>query len=86
MPIRALENHVYTATANRTGTETNGKETLDFIGQSLICGPAAKTLAAARGQEEGLFSARFDPRDARQRQINPHNDLHGDRRPELYAD
>ncbi len=84
MPIRALENHVFTATANRTGTESNGRETLEFIGQSLICSPGAETLAAARGQEEGVITARIDPRSARQRQINPHNDLHGDRRPELY--
>ena len=85
MPIRALENHVFTATANRTGRESNGRETLEFIGQSLICSPSAQTLASASGQEEGVFTARIDPRQARQRQINPYNDLHGDRRPELYA-
>ena len=85
MPVRALENHVFTATANRTGSESNGRETLEFIGQSLICGPDASTLASASGQETTILTAKIDPRESRQRRVNDYNDLLQDRRPSEYA-
>ncbi|SHK46294.1 nitrilase-related carbon-nitrogen hydrolase [Rhodothermus profundi] len=84
MPIRALENHVFTITANRYGMESNGRETLRFIGRSLICDPAGRVLqeAPAEGDQVGL--ATIDPREARTRRITPHNDLFADRRPAFY--
>ena len=85
MPIRALENHVFTITANRTGTETNGREDLTFIGQSVICGPDASVLASAPQADEAILSASIDPRESRRRRVNRYNDLLGDRRPSLYA-
>jgi predicted amidohydrolase len=85
MPIRALENHVFTATANRTGAETVGDETLTFIGQSLICDPGGEVLASAGKDEETIVYADIDPASARDRQITATNDLFGDRRPELYS-
>jgi predicted amidohydrolase len=85
MPIRALENHVYTITANRTGSERNGDEELTFIGQSLICDPAGDVLAAAGREEEAAIEATFDPRTSAQRSINSENDLFLDRRPSLYG-
>ena len=84
MPIRALENHVFTATANRIGQESNGQETLTFIGQSLICSPEGDVLAQAGREEAGLLRATFDPAAARDRQITAHNHLLADRRPEAY--
>ena len=84
MPIRALENHVFTATANRVGQESNGEKTLTFIGQSLICGPEGEVLAQAGREETGLIQAAFDPAAARDRQITAHNHLFADRRPETY--
>ena len=85
MPLRALENGVFTATANRVGTETNGRESLEFIGRSLICSPSAEVLAAAGADGEGLIAAEADVGTARQTQLNAYNDRRADRRPALYA-
>ncbi len=85
MPIRALENHVFTVTANRVGAESNGQETLKFIGQSTICDVRGHVLAAAGSEETALLHATFEPHDARNRQLNAANDLFGDRRPDVYA-
>ena len=85
MPIRALENGVFTATANRVGTETNGRESLTFVGQSRICSPRAKVLATAAGEGEATVRAEIDPQAARETALNPYNDRRHDRRPNLYA-
>lgn len=85
MPIRALENHVYTATANRTGSETTGGETLSFIGQSRACDPMGNVLCEMSRDEEGVVTFEFDPSLSSQRQINASNNLFGDRRPETYG-
>ena len=85
MPIRALENHVFTATANRIGRETKGEEVLTFIGQSLICDPSGQVLASASHTETELLSVEIDPATARDRQITAHNHLFEDRRPEFYG-
>ena len=85
MPIRALENGVFTATANRTGSETNGRETLSFIGQSVICSPRAEVLATAPAHGASVISAEIDPRLARDTALNPYNDRRESRRPNLYA-
>ena len=85
MPIRALENHVFTATANRVGAETNGREALKFIGRSLICDPRGQVLAEAGPEETVALTAELDPLAARDRRLTAHNDLFGDRRPEAYG-
>ena len=85
MPIRALENHVYTITANRTGREVKNGSTLEFIGQSLICNPDGDVLVQAGRDEETVGIAEFDVTMARNRQITDHNDLLADRRPDAYA-
>ncbi len=85
MPIRALENHVFTATANRVGSESNGRETLRFIGRSLICDPRGQVLASAGPEAATVLTADFDPRAARDRRLTAHNDLFEDRRPAAYG-
>jgi predicted amidohydrolase len=85
MPIRALENHVFTATANRVGAESNGRETLAFIGRSLICDPRGQVLAQAEPEGEAVLAADVDPLTARERRLTAHNDLFLDRRPEAYG-
>ncbi|WP_420453901.1 nitrilase-related carbon-nitrogen hydrolase [Rubrivirga sp.] len=84
MPIRALENGVFTATANRVGTETNGRESLTFVGQSRICSPRAEVLATAPVEGEAVIRAEIDPCEARTTALNPYNDRVTDRRPDLY--
>lgn len=85
MPYRALENGVFTATANRVGTESNGRETLTFIGQSRICSPRAHVLAEAPVDAPAVVSAEFDPREARDKAYNAYNDRFASRRPDLYG-
>lgn len=84
MPIRALENHVFTVTANRYGSESNGRETLSFIGQSLICDPAGRVLVQASRVGDAVEVVEIQPTEARNRRITLHNDLFADRRPECY--
>lgn len=84
MPIRALENHVFTITANRIGREEAHGEVLEFIGQSVICDPHGETLFSAPRDEAVVGNAEFDPMAARDRQITPFNDLFSDRRPQEY--
>ncbi len=85
MPVRARENHLYSITANRFGTETKGDEELTFIGMSEICGPTGEILRRASRDEVEIGIESFDPHDARERHINRFNDTLGDRRPETYV-
>lgn len=85
MPIRALENRVFTVTANRIGREENERGALRFIGQSLLCDPDGAVLASASDAETTLLQASIDVSCARDKQLTPHNDLLADRRPSLYA-
>ena len=84
MRFRALENGVFTATANRIGTESDGEESLAFIGRSVICGPDASVLAEAPTDTEAVISVDIDPRDARDASLNAFNDRRNSRRPTMY--
>ncbi len=84
MPIRALENHVFTITANRIGREVAGNEELEFIGQSLVCNPSGDVVQQLSRNETAILIAEIDPAAARDRQITPHNNLLADRRPDSY--
>lgn len=85
MPVRARENHVFTVTANRTGTEQRADETLRFIGNSEICDPDGTILQRASEADEEVGTVSFDPTVARDRDINRYNDVLADRRPETYT-
>ena len=84
MPIRALENHVFTITANRYGHESNEGEELTFIGQSEICDPSGQILIRADKKGDTFGQVPVDPRAARDRQITDHNHLFNDRHPDAY--
>lgn len=60
MPIRALENKLYTITANRIGIEQNNNEKLKFIGQSVICSPKAEYLLKLDDNQQGVFLVDID--------------------------
>ncbi len=85
MPIRARENHVFTITANRYGTERKGGEELTFIGMSEVCDPDGEILRRANRSGDALDLVSFDPTTARDRSINAVNDVLGDRRPATYV-
>ena len=84
MRFRALENGVFTVTANRIGMESNGKEDLTFIGRSVICAPDASVLAEAPTDTEAVISAEIDPHRARDGRLNAYNDRRESRRPKSY--
>lgn len=85
MPVRALENRVYTITANRTGEESNGREVLRFIGKSLLCSPRGEVLLQAPSEGAFVGVQEIDLALARDRQLTVHNHLFDDRRPQYYT-
>jgi len=86
MVTRSLENGIYTATANRVGTEARGgKEPLCFTGKSQILDPGGQVMAHLGEEEKEWAVAEMDVGKARNKKITPNNDRLGDRRPNLYA-
>jgi predicted amidohydrolase len=79
MPVRAIENRIFTVTANRTGEERG----LRFTGKSLICGPGGKILSRA-GRSPAFGSAEITPLEASDKRLTPRNSLFEDRRPSFY--
>ena len=86
MVTRCLENRVFAITANRIGTEARGgRPPLTFIGTSEVVSPRGHILHRAGRDQEDLSVVEIDPTDARNKRLNPYNDLLADRRPELYG-
>lgn len=84
MPARALENKVYLAVSNRTGTEIRGSEELLFKGLSAIYSYNGKPLATAGKEDEIVITAEIYPEKTRDKSFNEFNDIFKDRRPEMY--
>ncbi|MCK4570447.1 acyltransferase [Candidatus Bipolaricaulota bacterium] len=84
MSIRALENGVFTATANRVGTETRTDEALTYTGQSQVVAPDGQALVRLSQDRVEVAVVEIDVSDARDKAITKHNDKLGDRRPDLY--
>ncbi|HHE40975.1 MAG TPA: hypothetical protein ENL10_05695 [Candidatus Cloacimonetes bacterium] len=84
MITRSIENHVYTITSNRVGTETNGSQELTFTGMSQITDPSGNILVQADKTEEVLLVVDIDPEVARNKMITEKNHLFEDRRKEFY--
>lgn len=84
MPVRALENKVYLAVANRTGEETNGDESVRFNGDSVIYGYNGTALTSADQTSDATLTAEIDPAQTRNKSFNAVNDIFADRRPEHY--
>ncbi len=84
MRARALENRVFTVTANRVGVERRGGEVLRFTGQSQIVSPRGEVLASSPQEGEEAVVVEIDPTISLDKRVTPLNDLLADRRPELY--
>lgn len=83
---RALENNVYFAAVNRTGTERG----FHFIGKSKICDTRGYVLAEAQHEDEAVLYAELDLARARNKHIIRVPGKHeinrfADRRPEMYG-
>lgn len=86
MPVRCLENSVYGVTANRTGAERRKEDqSLTFIGKSQVVSPRGDILIRASENEEVFSVVDIDPQKARDKSLNPFNDILKDRRPEMYS-
>jgi 5-aminopentanamidase len=84
MITRSMENHVFTATANRIGRENRGGNDLHFIGSSQIVAYNGALLARMEENEERLTVVEIDSQRANDKTINRQNDLFKDRRTEQY--
>lgn len=84
MPVRALENRVFTITANRIGKESRGRDNLRFIGQSVIASPNAQILSKAPEDKEIVRIVEIDPTEAYNKNITSLNNIFNDRRPSMY--
>ncbi|MBM3898011.1 MAG: acyltransferase [Thaumarchaeota archaeon] len=85
MRIRALENRVFTITANRVGTESRGEDRFRFTGRSQIVSPKMKVLASANSAETTVKSVEVDLSQARNKMINKLNNLLEGRQIDLYS-
>jgi predicted amidohydrolase len=85
MSTRSLENGVFSATANRIGTEARGgKKMLLFTGESQIVDNRGRILTSLKKNETGISVVDIDVKKASQKKITSLNDRFKDRRPELY--
>jgi predicted amidohydrolase len=84
MVTRALENGVFTITANRTGKEIKKDKELYFTGMSEIVSPKSKILHKGSPDKEEVIIIEIDPSEASDKNINPMNNLFTDRREEFY--
>ncbi len=84
MVTRALENRLFTVTANRIGTEDRAGLRLTFTGGSRIVAPDGAILSEAPSGAIASASVEIDPRLADDKKATSHNDLFADRRPDFY--
>lgn len=81
MVTRSIENSVFTATANRIGTERGIK----FSGNSQITNTIGTRIASLSGDEVGIGFVDIDPQEADDKMITKRNHVIHDRRPEVYT-
>lgn len=84
MRTRAIENRVFTVTANRIGTEKRGSISVTFTGKSQILSPTGEVLTTAGERSESLKIVEVDPADATDKMATPNNHLFQDRKVALY--
>lgn len=84
MLTRSLENGVFSATSNRTGTDKNGEKKLHFTGMSQIVDTKGQIIHGMDKVEESVFVTEIDPIKAEDKNITEFNNLFLDRKTELY--
>ena len=84
MFTRAVENRVFTITANRTGKDVSGKKELAFTGESVIVSPRGEYLSRGSLDKEEVCIVEINPEEAISKKISLNNDLFKDRRKEFY--
>ena len=84
MLTRAIENRIYTVTANRTGVETRPGGSVPFTGRSQIVDPGGVILARAGVRETCARAADVDLAKARDKSLTAKTHLFRSRRPRFY--
>lgn len=85
MITRCLENGVFIVTADRVGVEERiPGYPLKFMGQSQVVNPAGEVLVRASLDREEVHVVEIDIELARNKCLNPNNDIFEDRREDLY--
>lgn len=84
MVTRALENRVFTVTANRVGDESVAGMSVTFTGGSRIVAPDGRVLSDGPAERTAVGVVEIDPALADDKAINDRNDLFSDRRPGAY--
>ncbi|MEW6329429.1 MAG: nitrilase-related carbon-nitrogen hydrolase [Candidatus Micrarchaeota archaeon] len=81
MRTRALENRVFTITADRVGNERG----LRFVGSSQVTGPRGEVMFRAGEKNEESRVVEINPLLARNKEVGGPNDVMKDRKPKFYA-
>lgn len=84
MKTRAIENRVYTVTANRIGAEKRGNLSISFTGNSQVVDPSGVVLAQAGDRSESLKIVEIQVEEADNKSITANNDLFKDRKVAFY--
>lgn len=84
MFTRAIENRVFTITANRTGKDIKGEKELSFTGESVIVSPNGEYISRASIDKEEVCVVEINPEDALNKNITSSNNLFKDRRENFY--
>lgn len=84
MYARAVENGIFTITANRTGEDVNHGKEVTFTGESVMIDPRGNYLARGTRDSEELIIVDINQEDANNKFINEHNHLFNDRRKDFY--
>ncbi|MEO8209708.1 MAG: nitrilase-related carbon-nitrogen hydrolase [bacterium] len=84
MITRAVENRVFTITANRIGKDIRNKKELSFTGESVIVSPSGEYLCRASIDKEEVCIVEIDPANSLNKNITSNNNLFEDRRKEFY--
>lgn len=83
MVTRCIENRIYSATADRVGSEDRGGMNLDFIGMSEIVSPAGEVLVRM-GTEPGVAVSEVYLSLADVKRLNNYNNILDGRKPDQY--
>jgi predicted amidohydrolase len=84
MVIRALENQVFTITANRIGKDVKKNKELVFTGRSIMVNPKGEVIHIAPEDREECFISEINPALALDKMVTEYNNIFEDRREEMY--
>ena len=84
MFTRALENRVFTITANRIGYDVRENKELFFTGESVIVSPKGEYLCRGSKDKEEICITEIDPDIALNKNLNDRNNIFTDRKKEFY--